>query len=28
MMLALMRGEQPPAACVDLGYEVVVRQST
>lgn len=28
MLLALMRGETPPASCVDLGYEVVVRQST
>lgn len=28
MLLALMRGESPPAACVDLGYEVIVRQST
>jgi LacI family gluconate utilization system Gnt-I transcriptional repressor len=28
MLLALMRGETPPARCVDLGYELVVRQST
>ncbi len=28
MLLALMRGEKPPASFVDLGYEVVVRQST
>ena len=28
MLLALMRGETPPARCVDLGYEVVVREST
>ncbi|HVK31899.1 MAG TPA: LacI family DNA-binding transcriptional regulator [Burkholderiaceae bacterium] len=28
MLLSLMRGEAPPSACVDLGYEVVVRQST
>ena len=28
MLLALMRGESPPTMCVDLGYEVVVRQST
>ena len=28
MLLALMRGESPFAACVDLGYEVLVRQST
>lgn len=28
MLLALMRGETPPSACVDVGYEVVVRQST
>ncbi len=28
MLLALMRGESPPSSFVDLGYEVVVRQST
>jgi LacI family gluconate utilization system Gnt-I transcriptional repressor len=28
MLLALMRDEPPPSACVDLGYELVVRQST
>ncbi|ROZ61401.1 substrate-binding domain-containing protein, partial [Ramlibacter sp. WS9] len=28
MLLTLMRGETPPASCIDLGYEVVVRQST
>jgi LacI family transcriptional regulator, gluconate utilization system Gnt-I transcriptional repressor len=28
MLLALMRGETPASRCVDLGYEVVVRQST
>jgi LacI family gluconate utilization system Gnt-I transcriptional repressor len=28
MLLALMRGESPPSHCVDVGYEVVVRQST
>lgn len=28
MLLTLMRGESPPASCVDVGYEVVVRQST
>jgi LacI family gluconate utilization system Gnt-I transcriptional repressor len=28
MLLSLMRGESPPSACIDLGYEVVVRQST
>ena len=28
MLLALMRGESPPASFVDLGFEVVVRQST
>ncbi|MBC5766045.1 LacI family DNA-binding transcriptional regulator [Ramlibacter albus] len=28
MLLALMRGEAPPTSCVDVGYEVVVRQST
>lgn len=28
MLLALMRGESPPSACIDVGYEVVVRQST
>ena len=28
MLLALMRGETPPSACTDVGYEVVVRQST
>ena len=28
MLLALMRGETLPAACIDLGYELVVRQST
>jgi LacI family gluconate utilization system Gnt-I transcriptional repressor len=28
MLLSLMRGETPPAAVIDLGYEVVVRQST
>ena len=28
MLLALMRGETPPASSIDLGYEVVVRQST
>lgn len=27
MLVALMRGDEPPTACVDLGYEVVVRQS-
>ena len=27
MLLALMRGETPPSACVDVGYELVVRQS-
>lgn len=28
MLLALMRGESLPSTCVDLGYEVVARQST
>jgi len=28
MLLALMRGEAPPSAVIDLGYQVVVRQST
>jgi LacI family gluconate utilization system Gnt-I transcriptional repressor len=28
MLLALMRGESPPSTCIDLGYEVVARQST
>ena len=28
MLLALMRGEPPPAQCVDLGWELVVRQSS
>jgi LacI family gluconate utilization system Gnt-I transcriptional repressor len=28
MLLELMRGETPASACIDLGYEVVVRQST
>lgn len=28
MLLALMRGETPPAPCIDLGYEVVVRGSS
>ena len=28
MLLALMRGETPTARCVDLGYELIVRQST
>ena len=28
MLLALMRGEPVPADCVDLGYELVVREST
>lgn len=28
MLLALMRGETPPSNVVDLGYELVVRQST
>ena len=28
MLLALMRGESPSSAYVDLGYELVVRQST
>jgi len=28
MLLALMRGETPPSPCIDLGYQVVVRQST
>ncbi|NRF67197.1 LacI family DNA-binding transcriptional regulator [Aquincola sp. S2] len=27
MLLALMRGEAVPASCVDLGYEVIARQS-
>jgi LacI family transcriptional regulator, gluconate utilization system Gnt-I transcriptional repressor len=27
MLLQLMRGEEPPERCVDLGYEVVVRAS-
>jgi LacI family gluconate utilization system Gnt-I transcriptional repressor len=28
MLLTLMRGESPEPTCVDLGFEVVVRQST
>jgi LacI family gluconate utilization system Gnt-I transcriptional repressor len=28
MLLTLMRGEEPPSSCIDLGYELVVRQST
>jgi LacI family gluconate utilization system Gnt-I transcriptional repressor len=28
MLLALMRGETLPADCIDLGYELIVRQST
>ncbi|NDZ17306.1 hypothetical protein C7T35_31695 [Variovorax sp. WS11] len=27
MLLALMRGESPPSSSVDLGYQVIVRQS-
>ncbi|WP_436297338.1 hypothetical protein [Variovorax sp. LjRoot175] len=27
MLLALMRGESPPFSSVDLGYQVIVRQS-
>ena len=28
LLLSLMRGEAVPSACIDLGYEVLVRQST
>lgn len=28
LLLSLMRGETVPSACIDLGYEVLVRQST
>jgi LacI family gluconate utilization system Gnt-I transcriptional repressor len=28
MLLALMRGETPVASCIDVGFELVVRQST
>jgi LacI family gluconate utilization system Gnt-I transcriptional repressor len=28
MLLALMRGEAVPSRCIDLGYELVVREST
>lgn len=28
MLLALVRGETPPQACIDVGWELVVRQST
>jgi len=28
MLLALMRGQIPPASCIDLGHRLVVRQST
>lgn len=28
MLLALMAGQKPPQPCVDLGYELVVREST
>lgn len=28
MLLALMRGEALPSPCIDLGYEIVVREST
>jgi LacI family gluconate utilization system Gnt-I transcriptional repressor len=28
MLLALMRGEEPPSTWIDVGYEVVVREST
>ena len=28
MLLTLMRGEHPPSPCVDVGYELVVREST
>ncbi|HOB93655.1 MAG TPA: LacI family DNA-binding transcriptional regulator [Aquabacterium sp.] len=28
MLLGLMRGEAPPSPCVDLGYELVLREST
>jgi LacI family gluconate utilization system Gnt-I transcriptional repressor len=28
MLLTLMRGESPPSTCVDLGFELIVRQST
>ena len=28
MLLTLMRGQTPPANCVDLGYQIVVRQSS
>jgi LacI family gluconate utilization system Gnt-I transcriptional repressor len=28
MLLGLMRGEEPPSPCVDLGYELVLRDST
>ncbi len=28
MLLTLMNGETPPSPCVDVGYELIVRQST
>ena len=28
LLVTLMRGEAAAAACIDLGYEVVVRHST
>ncbi|OEC32786.1 LacI family transcriptional regulator, gluconate utilization system Gnt-I transcriptional repressor [Pseudomonas cuatrocienegasensis] len=28
MLLSLMRGEQPPARCIDVGFELVLRDST
>ena len=28
MLLTLMRGEEPPSPWIDVGYEVVVRDST
>ena len=28
MLLQLMRGESPPRSSVDVGYELVVREST
>ncbi len=28
MLLGLMRGEEPATPCIDLGYELVLRDST
>jgi LacI family gluconate utilization system Gnt-I transcriptional repressor len=28
MLLRLLRGEQPPSACLDVGYELIIRESS